>query len=468
MSKIDELIKKQESENLEFKNNWRDEYLKTLSAFANSKGGKLILGRDDRGNIVGVDNLERLTEDIPSKIREKLGLTPSVKCTEISDKKIIIVGMKPSQIPISYNGKYYRRSGSTTVEISGSELAHFLLSKFGKTWDALPSDANFKDMDMDTVNLFKNLARKRIPSISDIDSVGKVFTNLELITEDGKITRAGLLLFGREPHRFFISAKTRVGRFKTSTTILDTVIAEGNLFNQLERTVEAIKKHLNVRFEIKGIERRDVWDYPIEAIREAVINAIIHKDYLSTAEIQIKVYNDRIWMWNPGKLPEELNIEDLKKEHSSYPRNPLIANVFYLAGFIERWGSGTKRIVDLCKEQNLPEPDYKEEQGGFSVWFYKDIYTEENLKKMGINERQIKAVIYVKEKGRITNKEYQKLNEVSRQTASRELLHLTDSKLLIRYGETGRGAYYALVKFAPESQNASKTPQTPNKRLKET
>jgi len=446
MSRIDELIKEQESENLEFKNNWRDEYLKTLSAFANSKGGRLILGRDDKRNIIGVDNWRKLLEDIPSKSREKLGLTPSVKCTEISGRKIIIVKIKSSQIPISYNGKYYRRNGSTTVEISGLELSHFLLSKLGKTWDVLPSDASFKDIDLDTVNLFKNLTRKRIPSISDIDSLEKVFTNLELITEDRKITKAGLLLFGREPHRFFISAKTRVGRFKTSTTILDTVIAEGNLFNQLERTVEAIKKHLSVRFEIKGIERQDIWDYPIEAVREAVINALIHKDYLSTAEIQIKIYDDKIWMWNPGKLPKELSIEDLKKEHSSYPRNPLIANVFYLAGFIERWGSGTKRIVDLCKEQNLPEPDYKEEQGGFSVWFYKDIYMEENLGKMELNKRQIKAVMYVKKRGKITNKEYRGFTGLSDEGARIDLNELVEKGLFQTKGK-GRDAHYVLKKL---------------------
>jgi ATP-dependent DNA helicase RecG len=328
--------------------------------------------------------------------------------------------------------------------MSGSELAHFLISKFGKTWDALPSDANFEDIDMSTVNLFKNLARKRVPSISDIDSMEKVFTNLELLTEDGKITRAGLLLFGREPHRFLISAKTRVGRFKTSTTILDTAVAAGNLFNQVERTVEAIKKHLSVRFEIKGIERQDIWDYPIEAIREAVINALIHKDYLSPAEIQIKVYDDKIWMWNPGGLPKELSVEDLKREHSSYPRNPLIANVFYLAGFIELWGSGTKRIVDLCKEQGLPEPDYKEEQGGFSVWFYKDIYTEENLRKLGVNERQIKAVMYVKEKGSINLSSFKNIvHEVSEKTLYRDLQNLVNKRVLKELGEK-KGRKYEL------------------------
>lgn len=446
MSKINELIKEEESEYLEFKEKWRDEFLKTLSAFANLNGGKLILGIDDKHNVIGIDNSENLLEDIPSKTREKLGLTPSVKLVKIGAKKIAIVEIKPSQMPVSYNGKYYQRSGSTTVEKSSSELANFLLSKFGKTWDALPSNANFKDIDIETVNVFKNLARKRVPSISDIDLVEKVFTNLKLITEDNKITRAGLLLFGREPNRFFISAKARVGRFKTSTTILDTVIAEGNLFNQLERAVEAIKKHMSVRFEIKGIEREDVWDFPIEAIREAVINALIHKDYLSTAEIQIRIYDDRIWMWNPGKLPEQLSIEDLKREHSSYPKNPLIANAFYLAGFIELWGSGTKRIVDLCKEQNLPEPDYKEEQGGFSVYFYKDIYTEENLRKRDLNERQIKAVMYVKEKGRITNKEYREITGLSDEGARIDLKELVEKDLLQSRG-SGRSVHYVLKKL---------------------
>ena len=444
MSKINELIKEEESEYLEFKEKWRDEHLKTLAALAFLNGGSLILGIDDKHNVIGIDNSEKLLEDIPSKIREKLGLTPSVKCIKINGKKVIIVEIKPLQLPISYNGKYYSRSGSTTVEISGSELAHLLLSKFGKNWDALPSDANFEDINIETVNIFKSLARKRIPNISDIDSVEKVFTNLKLITEDNKITRAGLLLFGTEPNRFFISAKARIGRFKTPAIILDTVIAEGNLFNQLERAVEAIKKHMSVRFEIKGIEREDIWDFPIEAIREAVINALIHKDYLSTAEIQIRIYDDRIWMWNPGKLPEQLSIEDLKREHSSYPKNPLIANAFYLAGFIELWGSGTKRIVDLCKEQNLPEPDYKEEQGGFSVYFYKDIYTEENLRKTGLNERQIKAVLYVKEKEEITNTKYQEICGVKKRQATDDLKYLTNKKILKRIGITGKGTYYVL------------------------
>ena len=117
-------------------------------------------------------------------------------------------------------------------------------------------------------------------------------------------------------------------------------------------------------------------------------------------------------------------------------------------------------------DSGLPEPEFFEDMGMFGVTLRKNIYTEKNLRELGFNDRQIKAVMHVKERGKITNREYQKINQVSRQTASRELLHLTEGKLLIRYGETGRGTYYTLAKFATENQNASKMPQTPNKRLK--
>jgi len=434
-----------ESQTTEFKPNWQDEYLKIVCAFANTDGGELILGIDDKGNPVGLKNTKKLLEDLPNKIRNKLGIIASVTIDTREEKEIIHIQILPSSVPISYDGKYYIRSGSTIQELKGSELSQFLLKKMGKTWDSISSEAGFSEIDTSALGNFKNLAKNRIPSISELDSIKKIFTNLELLTDNGDITNAGILLFGKRPQKFFISAKTRVGRFKTPTDIIDTVIAEGNLLEQLDATIEAIKKHLNVRFEIKGIQREDIWDYPIEALREAVINALIHKDYSSTAEIQIRIYDDKIWIWNPGKLPPQLTIEDLKKEHSSYPRNPLIAYTFYLAGLIERWGSGTRRIVDLCKAQGLPEPEYKEEQGGFSVWFYKDIYNEENLRKMGLNERQIRAVMYMKQKGRITNREYQELNQCSRNTASNDLKTLTQKGIIKESGKKGAGSYYVIA-----------------------
>ena len=440
-----------ESQTTEFKPNWRDEYLKSISAFANTDGGKLLIGFDDQGNPIGVKNSKKLLEDIPNKIISKLGITPSVELIKKQNKEVICISIQPTTTMISYHGKHYIRCGSTTQEINGSELSQLILNKAGKSWDSLFSEVGLEEINEETVNYFKKLANDKVASISKSDSKKKIFTNLELINNNN-LRNAALLLFGNNPQSYFFSSKARVGRFKTGIDIVDTVIAEGNLFEQLETVLEAIKKHLNVKFEIKDIQRKDVWDYPLEAIREAVINSLIHKDYLSTAEIQIKIYDDKIWIWNPGKLPSELKVDDLKKDHSSYPRNPLIANVFYLAGYIERWGSGTKRIVDLCKEQGLPEPEYKEEQGGFSVWFFKDIYTEEVLQKMGLNERQINAVLYVKEKGKITNKEYQQICSVKKRQTTDDLKELENMKIFERIGTTGKGTYYKL-KGAPKGHN---------------
>lgn len=429
-----------ENQNTEYKENWKDEYLKTIAAFANGEGGKLFIGIDDRGKVSNLKNAKRLLEDIPNKIRNHLGISSKVYHNE---KGVIVVEVESSEIPVSYDGKFYIRMGSTTQEIKGLHLAQLILKKQRLSWDALPSGAGVNEIDKQAVEKFIELSSKRL-AISAGDNHLKILENLELV-KNGELTNAGVLLFGKKPQRFIISAGARVGRFKTDIDILDTVEANGNLFVQLDTLFNAVKKHLNVKFEIKEkLEREDVWDYPLDALREAIINALIHRDYMDTADIQIKIYDDKIWMWNPGGLPEGITIEQLKIEHGSKPRNKLLAMVFYYAGLIEKWGSGTKRMTSLCVEQGLPEPEFKEEMGGLSVRFYKDIYTEENLRKMGLNERQIKAVMYVKEKGKITNREYQEINGLKKRQATDDLKELENKKIIERVGITGKGTYYTL------------------------
>ncbi len=222
----------------------------------------------------------------------------------------------------------------------------------------------------------------------------------------------------------------------------------GNLFRQVIEGEDAIKNFLGVRYEIKEFEREEIWDYPLPAIREALINALIHRDYFRwNVQTQIKIFDDYIWFYNIGGLPEGITLDELKQPHSSVPRNPLVVHIFYLAGFIEEIGSGIGRIMDSIKSVGLPEPEFKEEMGGFSVYFRKDIYTEEYLRKMGLNERQIKAVMYVKEKGRITNKEYQELINTTKRTASRDLKDLTEKEILEQVGDTGKGTYYILKTY---------------------
>ncbi len=219
---------------------------------------------------------------------------------------------------------------------------------------------------------------------------------------------------------------------------------EGNLFEQVEKAMELLRtKYLISEIRFEGIYRKEEMEYPEEALREAIINAVIHRDYIG-AHTQLKIYPDKLTLWNEGTLPKDMRIEDLKKSHPSRPGNELLADVFFKAGLIETWGRGTIKITDECKKAGLPEPEFKEEFGGFSVYFYKDIYTEKNLLKMELNERQIKAVMYVKEKKKITNKEYQKLCGISRQMTTIDLKALVNKGIFIQIGKAGRGIAYQL------------------------
>ena len=439
---VSDLIKKGESETIEFKRELNDSVYKTLSAFANTDGGILLLGVGDDGEVFGfsgdLDSLAR-------SIRHNLGINPSIKVKEIGGKKVVIIEVPQSSVPVSFRGRYYRRVGAQTVEMGWEDLRRFFLQKSGVTWDSLPSPATLEDLNENTIRRFVHMAKDRLPHISENEDVESILDKLGLL-DDGKITNAALLLFGKEPQKYYIQAKVRIGRFKDPVTIIDDKEIEGNLFTQVEEAMKIIMSHIGVRYEFEGGPRRkEIWDYPLDALREAIINALIHRDYTDPSNVQIKIFDDFIWMWNPGKLPAGVNLEDLKREtHPSRLRNSKIAQVFYYAGLIERWGTGTFKMVRLCLENGLSEPEFSEEAGGFVVLLRKDIYTEDYLRKLGLNERQIKAVLYVKEKGRIGNKEYQGLFGVSKPTASRELDSLVRKGILERVGVTGRGTYYVL------------------------
>lgn len=275
------------------------------------------------------------------------------------------------------------------------------------------------------------------------------------LLQDGRPTRGAILLFGTDPQRRFPAAQIHMGRFKDGITIVDDKILKGNLFQQLDGAMQAFRQYLQVRYEMpkemgeragaEALQRKEVWEYPLEALREAVLNALIHRDYFETSgEVQIRVYDDRVMISNPGALPEGLTVEELRQEtHRSILRNPLLAQAFYYASLIEKWGTGTTRMMAMCREHGLPEPEFASEGSWFQVTFRKDPYTEERLRELGISERQIKAVLWVKEKGRITNREYQELNGVSNKTAYLELTYLVKKGMLAREG-TGKAVRYVL------------------------
>ena len=330
-------------------------------------------------------------------------------------------------------------------ELQGKELADFLMKKSGSTWDDIVEErASFNEINNDSIEKFKKYAVDRIPSIIKETDNTTLLQKLNLI--DGKdLKRAAVLLFSNDPQKFYLQSVVRIGKFLSDTEIQTTDIVEGNLFAQLESALEILRtKYLVSNIKYEGIHRRDILKYPYKALREAIINALIHRDYSGTSQIQIRVYPDKLMIMNEGKLPPEVPVEKLKTNHLSMPRNTLLAKIFYYAGFIESWGHGTIEIVENCIEQGLPEPDFMEENGVMTVTFYKDKLNKENLKKLGLNDRQIKAVLFVKGKGKITNKNIQELFKVSRETATRDLIFLLEKDILLSSGSKGAGAYYVL------------------------
>ena len=190
-------MKKLESHLVEFKREWKDEFLKEVCAFANSDGGTIFIGMDKNGNPIGVKNPEKLLEDLPNKIRDVLSMTVMVKLEEIEGKKIIKLEVPSSSIPVSYNGKFYVRTGSTKQELKGVELLRFIMRKQNTSWDSLPSEIGIDKVDGETLDMFIEMAKDRLP-VSRKDTTEKILESLELV-KDGKLTNAAVLLFTKNP-----------------------------------------------------------------------------------------------------------------------------------------------------------------------------------------------------------------------------------------------------------------------------
>lgn len=437
-----------EDQNIEFKESWRDEYLKWICGFANANGGIIVIGKDDDGKITGLKDARKLMEDIPNKVKDVLGIVVDVDLHKLKDGEYIEILIEPYPYPVNYKGQYHYRSGSTKQELKGAALDKFLLQKIGKRWDGVPvPKVSIKDLKQETFEFFRKRASKsqRINEDSLTDSTEHLLENLQL-KEGEYLKRAAILLFHSIPENFVTGSYVKIGYFRTDDELLFQDEVHGNLFEQIEKTIDLLfTKYIKAEISYEGINRVEKYEYPKEAIREALLNAIAHKDYSGGVPIQISIYGDKIIFWNEGKLPEDWTIKNLLEKHASRPYNPDIANVLFRSGYIESWGRGTIKIIKECKQAGLPKPVFRYESSDIALEFRKDIYNEKYLKSLNLNERQIKTILYLKEKGKIDNSDYQNLNGVSRETATRDLKELIDRQLIKPSGQKGAGAFYTLI-----------------------
>ena len=452
--KILESVEKHESEILELKPSLSQtkNIIETVSAFSNTKGGSIIIGADDKGNIIGVDVGEKTIEGLANKIKQNTDthIYPSISVEKIDGKNIIVVEVKESKSkPVFAFDRVYKRVGKSNHRISSDEIRKMALEGKKIYWDEqICEGASLEDIDEGKIRWFlKEAKRERGLKIPIDASQDEVLMRLNLLKDDA-LTNASILLFGMNPQKFFLQVGVRCIRFKGNKPVkpfIDMRIISGNIIDQADKSLDFILEHIPKAVWLAGkTQREEKYQYPPDALRESIVNAICHRNYEERGDIQIRLFDDFLEIWNPGKLPESLTIEDLKKTHKSVPRNPLIARQFFWIKFVEEVGTGTNDMINYCREWHIPEPEFKHVTGDFVVTFFGKL-TDKYYKDLGLNERQVKAIDYVRKNNSITNGEFRKLfPNLTRETLRKDLNDLVNKGILVKKGDR-RGSFYELV-----------------------
>lgn len=323
-------------------------------------------------------------------------------------------------------------------------------------------DATLSAVDAHAVEDFVRLARlERQFPLPIKTPVADVLAHLHLLCGD-QPTNAAILLFGLDPQRFLPASEVRCMHFH-GTEIQRPVpfyrIFKGTLFEQVGMAVDFVMSKLNrsVGTRAESMQAPVRYEIPPDVIREAIVNAIAHRDFNSAGAVQVSVFADRVEVWNPGTLTPPLTPESLRKPHGSIARNPRICEALFLARYIEKYGTGTLMMIRESLAHDLPEPDFVQRGGEFTSTVWRDWLTPEVLAGYKLNERQMQAVAVAKSNGRITNSGYQEATGTSRPTAIRDLAELVGKGVFLRVGEA-RGAFYVVAKKRLENDSNDSTP----------
>ena len=403
-----------ESQNIEWKESWRDEYLKWICGFANAGGGCIYIGVDDEGKVVGVQNGKRLLEEIPNKIQTNLGFLADVNLLSKNNLEYIEIIVSPSSYPVSYKGEYHFRSGSTKQVLRGTALTEFISSKTGIRWeDSVIEGVDVEDLDKESFDIFRREAvRSKRMTKDDLNmSNAELLDSLDLL-KDGKLTRAAVLLFHRTPQKWMFGTYTRIGKFGKGSDLQyqDEVI--GSLFMQAERVIELIYlKYLKAPITYDNLTRVETYPFPKDAVREALYNALVHSRWSAGIPIQIRIEDDAMYISNECVFPSDWTMESLLQRHQSRPYNPKIARAFFRAGYIESWGRGIQKIFEVCNEYGALQPEYVVHSEDIMIKLAAVSISDEHVLKPDSKAEntalKMKIVEYLKNQPTATQKELQ-------------------------------------------------------------
>lgn len=363
----------EESETVEFKSSLAElkQILETLSAFSNGGGGRIFVGVGDEGQIKGVDIGRNTIENLANEIKRNTDppLYPSIVVEKHDTKKVITIEVAKSPIkPVFAFDKAFKRVGRTNQRLTSGEIRE--LARYGVAYcysAQIVKGATIDDISSGSVSEFVEQAKERRGWTIEVHSTNEFLTKMGLVNQEG-VTIAAILLFGKDPERFIVQSEVRCGRFKGIEPLEfeDFDVIGGDIIAQVDDLMSSIRKNLKMEVKIRDTpERIERWEYPLPAIREGIINAICHRDYGETSNVQVRIFDDRLEIWSPGKLPPGITVDKLRREHESIPPNPLIARPFFLSGYIENWGTGTNRIIRECAEYGLPEPELERDRNEF-------------------------------------------------------------------------------------------------------
>ena len=448
-----------ESQNVEYKQSWKDEYLKWVCGFANAQGGTLYIGIDDNGNVVGVDNEKYLLENLPNKCIQATGIVPDIETLSQNGKKYLAIHIKASEQPVACNGKYYLRSGSTVQGLTGNALSDFLLRRTNTSWDMhIVQEATLDEIDSEAVRYFVDVAveAKRLDKSVRKGTSEDILRKLRLVNRQDELTFAALMLFGKDVEYYCPTVSFRIGRFGVSQADL---IFDDNISCPLilmpDRVIQTLRsRYLVAPIKYEGLRRIEPLEIPEDALREIVCNAIVHRDYRGTFT-QMRVWNDHIEVWNSGEFPPEITAENLMTTHESHPRNSLIAKVFYMAGFIESWGRGYEKISNAFQEENLTVPTFEQVRGGVMANIKRERFATlnqsnvgENVGKVGsdlsvieLTEKQQKIIEIITKNPTITATQMSVMLSVVKRTIERELANLRQKGIISREGSARNGRW---------------------------
>jgi ATP-dependent DNA helicase RecG len=448
---LQHIIAQGENEQTEFKTSFNKEVIETIVAFANKKGGSIYIGISKTNNIVGVkvngESIQNWINEIKSKTTPALIVDSDF--IKIENKTIVRLRIAEYPIkPVSTQGKYYKRIFNSNHLLSTDEIANEHLKTINTSWDYYPSPYHtIDDIDIDKVGRFVAETERKNDNKIAIDAI-EFLKKFEFIRNE-QLTLGAYLLFVKNHCTI---SDIQVGRFKSDITIIDSISLNTDLFAEVDEILAFIRKHLMVEYIITGeAQRTERFDYPTDAIREIVINMIVHRDYRNSSASIIKIFDDRIEFFNPGNLYDGLTVNDLLSgNYTSKTRNKLIAKAFKEVGLIERYGTGIKRIIDICANYGTIPPKIEELPKGFRVTLFKEKLNDtlndpiNDTLNDTLNDRTNAILNYIKENKNITQDEIAEKCKVSVETIKRDISKMQNANLIKRVGSRKSGYWQIL------------------------